>query len=100
MAYQLDGVVAKARTYSGASGNVVVFAQPATLTGITLTGGAAATTFRVYDNATTNSGTVLFAATLPINGSRSWTFPVPLEAVNGITINASAAGAAGSVQLA
>jgi hypothetical protein len=100
MANQLDGTVAVSKAYTGASGNVVVSAVPVKVTGITLTGGAGVTTYRVYDNATTNSGTVLFAATMAAGASRSWAFPVVLEAVNGVTINASAAGAAGSVQLA
>jgi hypothetical protein len=99
MANQLDGTVARVKLYSGASGNVVVSAVPVTVTGFTFTGGAGATTFKAFDNATTNSGTILFAATLAANATRSYAFPVALEAVNGVTINASAAGAAGSVQL-
>jgi hypothetical protein len=97
MAVMLDGTVARPVTYSGGIGNVVVSAVPTTVTGFTLNGGAAGATFRVFDNATTNSGTVLFAATLGTGVSGTYNFPVGISAVNGVTINASAAGGAGSV---
>lgn len=97
MAIVLDATVSRPVTYSGANGNVVVSATPTTVTGFTLTGGAGATTFRVFDNATTNSGTVLFASTLAIGVSKTFMLPIPLKAQNGVTINASAAGAAGAV---
>lgn len=99
MANQLDGTVAQAKAYSGANGNVVVSAVACSVTGFTFTGGAGATTYRVFDNATTNSGTVLFANTIAAGVSKTFLLPVVLEAVNGVTINASAAGAAGSVHL-
>ena len=99
MANQLDGTVVKAKLYSGANGNVVVSGVPTSVTGFTFTGGAGATTFRVFDNATTNSGTVLFANTIAAGVSKTFSLPVALEAVNGVTINASAAGGAGSVLL-
>lgn len=97
MAIVIDATVSRPVTYSGANGNVVVSATPTTVTGFTLTGGAGATTFRVFDNATTNSGTVLFASTLAAGVSKSFYLPVPLKAQNGVTINASAAGGAGAV---
>ena len=97
MAVSLDGTVARPVTYSGASGNVVVSAVPTTVTGFTLNGGAAGATFRVFDNATTNSGTVLFAATLGTNVSATYNFPAGIAALNGVTINASATGGAGSM---
>lgn len=97
MAIVLDATVTRPVTYSGANGNVVVSATPTTVTGFTLTGGAGATTFRVFDNATTNSGQVLFASTLAAGASKTFMLPVPLKAQNGVTINASAAGAAGTV---
>lgn len=97
MAVVLDATVSRPVTYSGANGNVVVSATPTTVTGFTFTGGAGATTFRVFDNATTNSGTVLFASTLAAGVSKTFMLPVPLKAQNGVTINASAAGAAGTV---
>jgi hypothetical protein len=99
MANQLDGTVAKAKLYSGANGNVVVSAVPTSVAGFTLTGGAGATTFRVFDNATTNSGNVLFANTIAAGVSKTFMLPVVLDAVNGVTINASAAGGAGAVYL-
>ena len=97
MAIVLDATVSRPVTYSGANGNVVVSATPTTVTGFTFTGGAGATTYRVFDNATTNSGTVLFASTLAAGASKSFMLPIPLKAQNGVTINASAAGAAGAV---
>lgn len=89
--------VARPVSYSGAIGNVTVESKPVTLTAITLNGGAAGATFRVFDNATTNSGTVLFAATVATGISVTFTWPIPLQALAGITINASAAGGAGSI---
>jgi hypothetical protein len=89
--------VASAVVYSGAIGNVVVEAKPVTITAFTLHGGAAGATFRVFDNATTNSGAVLFAATVATATATTFAFPVPLSALNGVTINASAAGGAGSI---
>lgn len=97
MSTVFDATVARPTTYSGANGNVVVKNAPYTLTGITLNGGAAGATFRVFDNATTNSGTVLFAATLAATTAATYMFPVPIKANNGVTINASAAGAAGAI---
>lgn len=99
MSNQLDGTIARAKAYSGASGNVVVSAVPCTLTGFTFNGGAAGATFRVFDNATTNTGTVLFAATVATGVTKSYTFPVALKAANGVTVNASATGGAGSAQI-
>lgn len=93
----IDATVARPTVYTGASGNVVVKSGPFTVTGFVLNGGAAGTTFRVFDNATTNSGTVLFAATLGTNVSGSYSLPVPIKALNGVTINASATGGAGAV---
>lgn len=89
--------VASAVVYSGGIGNVVVEAKPVTLTGITLHGGAAGATFRVFDNATTNSGVVLFAAIVAANIATTYAWQIPLQALNGVTINASAAGGAGSI---
>lgn len=83
--------------YTGAIGTVVVENKPVTLTAVTLNGGAAGATFRVFDNATTNTGTVLLAATVATATSVTIALPIPLQALNGITINASAAGGAGSI---
>lgn len=97
MAVVLDGTVARPVTYSGGIGNVVVSSVGTTITGLTLNGGAAGATFRVFDNATTNSGTVLFAATVATGLSETWNFPAGISARNGVTINASAAGGTGAV---
>jgi hypothetical protein len=97
MSTMIDATVARPTTYSGAIGNVVVKSSPYVVTGFVLNGGAAGATFRVFDNATTNSGTVLFAATLGTGVAGTYMLPVPIKALNGVTINASAAGGAGSV---
>jgi hypothetical protein len=97
MAIVFDNTVARPVTYSGAINNVAVEAKAVTLTGITLNGGAAGSTFKVFDNATTNSGTIMFAATLGTGIAQTYEFPYPLSALNGITINASAAGGAGAI---
>lgn len=91
--------VAKARAWSGAIGNVVVSAGSITVTAFTFNGGAAGGTFTVFDNATTNAGTVLFAATLAAAQIGTIVLPIPLYARNGVTINSSAALGAGSVHV-
>lgn len=97
MSVVLDSTFAQAVTYTGASGNVVVENKPVTVTGFTFNGGAAGATFRVFDNATTNSGTVLIGATVGTGASVTYQLPVPVSAVNGVTINASATGGAGAL---
>lgn len=97
MANMRDATFSRAVSYSGAIGNVVVEAKPVSVVGFTLNGGAAGATFKVFDNATTNTGTILYAATLATGVAGSVYLPVPLYAANGVTINASAAGGAGSV---
>lgn len=97
MAVIQDATVARPVTYTGASGNVVVKASPIGVTGFTFNGGGAGATFRVFDNATTNSGTVLIGATVAANTSVTYMLPVTVAALNGITINASATGGAGAV---
>ena len=97
MSTMFDATVATSTVYSGASGNVVVKNAPFAITGFVLNGGAAGATFRVFDNATTNSGTVLFAATLGTNVAGTYMLPMPIKAINGVTINASATGGAGAV---
>lgn len=97
MSTVIDATVARPTSYTGAIGNVVVKNAPFTVTGFVLNGGAAGSTFRVFDNATTNSGTVLFAATLGAGIAGTYMLPVPIKAQNGVTINASAAGGAGAV---
>jgi len=92
-----DATVATAKAYTGAINNVVVHAGPVNVTGFVLNGGAAGAIFKVYDNATTNSGTILFAASVATNVTKTYMLPVVLNALNGVTINASAAGGAGSV---
>lgn len=88
---------AKATPWSGAIGNVVVSDHPVTITGISVNGGAAGGVVQVYDNATTNSGNILFAVTLIAAQIDTFLFPVPLKARNGVTIDASAALGAGSI---
>lgn len=97
MALVQDASVARPVTYSGASGNVVVKNSPIQITGFVFNGGGAGATFRVFDNATTNSGTVLFGATLATGIAATYMLPVAISAFNGVTINASATGGAGAV---
>lgn len=99
MAQSNPGFATKSRAvaWSGASGNVVVENHPVNLTAITFNGGAGGGTFRVFDNATTNSGNVIYAATLVAGQIDTAIFPVPLKARNGVTINSSAVLGAGSI---
>lgn len=92
-----NATTATAVTYAGTIGTVVLENKPVTLTAVTLNGGAAGATFRFFDNATTNTGTVLLAATVATATSVTISLNVPLQAINGITVNASAAGGAGSI---
>lgn len=85
------------KAWSGAIGNVVISDHPVTLTAITYNGGAAGGVIQVYDNATTNAGNILWAATLVAAQIDTFIFPVPITARNGITIDASAALGVGSV---
>lgn len=97
MAIVHDATNSRPVTYSGASGNVVVENKGVTVTGFTFNGGAAGATFRVFDNATTNSGTVLMGVTLAANTAATFMLPYGINAFNGVTINASAAGGAGAL---
>jgi hypothetical protein len=97
MAIEYDATVARPVTYTGAIGNVVVENKPIMVSGFSFNGGAAGATFRVFDNATTNSGTVLFAATVGTGIAATYMLPMPIKALNGVTINASAAGGAGAL---
>ena len=100
MSIKQDATVSRVLAYSGASGNVVVENKGIGVAGFVLNGGAAGATFRVFDNATTNTGTVLFAATLGTATAGTFLLPQPVLALNGVTINASAAGGAGTVLFA
>lgn len=99
MAVPNSGVATKARAaaWTGAIGNVVVSNHPITITGISYNGGAGGGTFQVFDNATTNTGNVIYARTLVAGEIGTALFPVPLKARNGITIDASAALGVGSI---
>lgn len=100
MSTQHNATVGRSVAYSGANGNVVVENKSIAVAGFVLNGGAAGATFRVFDNATTNTGTVLFAATVAANTAATYLLSYPVLALNGVTINASAAGAAGAVIVA
>lgn len=97
MSTQHNATVGRAVAYTGAIGNVVVENKSIAVSGFVLNGGAAGATFRVFDNATTNTGTVLFGATVAANTAATYFLSYPILAFNGVTINASAAGAAGTV---
>lgn len=90
--------VQTAKAWTGASGNVVIEAQPVMFYGLSYNNTTAGTVVTVYDNATTNSGTILWQGTLAATTRDTVVLPRPVRALNGITVNASAAvGAAGTV---
>jgi hypothetical protein len=99
MAVPNSGVATKARpaAWSGAIGNVVVENHPVNVTAVTFNGGAGGGTFIMYDNATTNTGNVLYSQVLVAGQIDTVLFPVPLKARNGVTINSSAALGVGSI---
>lgn len=99
MAVANSGVATRSRpaAWTGAIGNVVVENHPVNITAISYNGGAAGGTFRVFDNATTNAGNVIYSRTLVAGEIDTVCFPVPLKARNGITINSSAALGVGSI---
>jgi hypothetical protein len=81
-----------AKAWTGANGNVVIEAQPCTIYGFTYkNAGAGSPLVSIFDNATTNSGTLLFQTTLAAaTVADTIVFPEGLRALNGITINAAA----------
>lgn len=90
-------MAATVKPWTGASGNVVIEAQPCTFAGFNYNNTTGGTVVTVFDNATTNSGAILFQATLAAATKGTIVVP-PVKALNGITVNASAAvGNAGSV---
>lgn len=99
MAVANSGVATKARpaAWTGASGNVVISDHPVNISAISFNGGAGGGTVIVYDNATTNSGNILYSQVLVAAQIDTILFPVPLKARNGITINSSAALGVGSI---
>lgn len=91
-------MAATAKVWSGANGNVVIEAQSVTVIGLNYNNTTAGTVVTVYDNATTNTGNILWQGTLAATTKDTVIFPTPLKAQNGVTVNASAAvGAAGAV---
>jgi hypothetical protein len=88
-----------AKTWTGASGNVVIYnAGPHTLTGLNYSNTTAGTVVTIFDSPTTNAGTILWQGTLAATTADTIIFPAPLQALTGVTINATAAvGAAGAV---
>jgi hypothetical protein len=99
MAVPNSGVATRSRpaAWTGAIGNVVVENHPVNITAVTYNGGAAGGTFRIFDNATTNAGNVIYARTLVAGEVGTAMFHVPLKARNGVTINSSAALGVGSI---
>lgn len=92
-----------AKAWTGANGNVVIEAQGCTIYGLNLkNAGAGTPTVTIYDNATTNSGTILFQTSVAAaTVGTTIMLPIPLRALNGVTINASAdLAAAGAVYVA
>ena len=86
------------KAWTGASGNVVIEAQPCYFGGLTYNNTTGGTVVTVFDNATTNAGAILWQGTLAATTADTILLPQPIRALNGITVNASAAvGAAGTV---
>ena len=91
-------MAATPKSWTGASGNVVIEAQGCTFAGLVYNNTTGGTVVTVFDNATTNSGAILWQGTLSATTSDTVLLPAPIRALNGITVNASAAvGAAGAV---
>lgn len=75
------------KAWTGALNNVVIEAQPCTFAGLVYSNTTVGTVVKVYDNATTNSGVILWQGTLAANTSDTITLPAPIKALNGITVN-------------
>jgi hypothetical protein len=88
-----------ASTSSGQkSANTAIMAMGGKLTGFTLTAAAATATLTIYDNATTNSGTILDAVSVVANSSAIVEYTFPVCANNGIYAVVSGAGATYTVR--
>jgi hypothetical protein len=64
--------------------SAVISARPGALLGVLLTAGADAASVTIYDNATTNSGTVLAVVKAAINSTAQWTPHVGQVCANGL----------------
>lgn len=74
---------------------------PAVLAGIVVTCTATGGILRIYDNASTNSGTILYTVSLAANASEAHVFPGSgVQARNGLFVAISAGTFEGSIQIA
>lgn len=80
----------------------VLQSSPAVLSGVVLTNTGTAGTVRIYDNATTNSGTVLFTAYVGANSFVHFVYPGNgVQAIKGLYLSLGAGVTVdGSVQIA
>jgi hypothetical protein len=91
-------MAAATKAWTGAIGNVVIEAGSCTIWGLTYNNTTGGTVVTIFDNATTNAGAILWQGTLAATTADTVSFPAGIRALNGITVNASAAvGAAGTV---
>jgi hypothetical protein len=91
--------MATAKAWSGAINAVTVHSAPVTVIGFNYNNTIAGTTVvTMYDNASAASGRILYQSTIAASTANTVTFPEPLRAQNGVTMNATVGlGAAGAV---
>jgi len=88
------------KAWTGANGVVVIETKACTVAGITYNNTTGGTVVTIFDNPTTNSGTILWQGTLAATTADTIVFSTPLRALTGVTVFASAAvGAAGTVYI-
>lgn len=80
---------------AGTVANTVVKAAPGRLCRVLLTTAAATAAIQIFDNATTNSGTVI--GYIPLNATVGSIFDFQFPAANGITVGGAASNAAMTV---
>jgi hypothetical protein len=83
------------------SGTGVISGGPAVLAGVSIHCTATGGIVRIYDNASTNSGTILFTVNLAANAYVNHVFPGNgVQARNGLYMHVTAGTIEGSVQIA
>ncbi len=84
-------------THLNLTADSVIKAAAGQLVACVLTGGSAAATLTLYDNATIASGTVLAVIKAPVNTSFAWAPPTSYVAANGIFADIAGTGADATV---
>ncbi len=97
----MGGVLGNARAIALTGNDQVVSANPSLYYGFSIreTSGSATALVRIFDNASTNSGTVLDEISLTANQSARELYPDALRAVNGVYLDVVAGAVAGSVRV-